>query len=468
MNNSDNNNYYIFDNSNNISKEMNNTTEKYYDLLKKKYFVNIPKYYLLNWCSLYETLYNNKIRLYDSKSMTLHMCSREESSNMAVDSYYYGIFKEKKQPISVSLNFTMSLSTLANIYKFKKGKKASLIIRNCTKTVILKNGDKYKLIYIYKFKEKNKNLYSMQFNYIDDENILLTVYCKIGSIKLKNILKYTNSYIDESDFFVSRKNTKHHLKIHKKLNPLDWHVHAKIKVVDKKKIVSEIIKRFNMNKDHIDNIFSSTKRYMNDHTEKIIYGNGAKSVLISRDTQKLSDYINTDNFIYKSLISCFLMCSIKGTIITRYSLPLLLDFDYKILYLLKKHFEEFKIYNPSLMFDTKDFYVVCKNFKGVSKDDIKKIEQLYNNLDGSIDTSKLLKWIDVPSDFNIYIDDIINKIIIKNNNIINNIKNTNDKKYIGKLIQKWFSDYKIPLRKVRKLKYKLNRIIKKSNFNEQN
>lgn len=414
-----------------IEKIMNNKTDDYFDYFNKKYYVHIPKYYLLNWCSLYELLINNNIKLYDNTSTSIHICSKEESSYMALDSYYYIKYKSINQPKVLNLNITQNIDTLDKIKKIFS-KKINIIIFNCSKQFDFEKNITYDSCFTYVI-DKNGPLYKMQFNYKNNE-LILTIYYKPKTIKFKSeeSIKILGIDLNKEECIIERKNKEHKYKIHKKNNPLDHHMHFKIPVEKEKQFIKGVFTIYGFDKStsdyHIDKIFNSSLKNTNKN--------------------KINEQDQEQDYYYKLqyYIGLLLTCNKGGTILYRLTYPLNKEFDYILLHILNTSFKNFTIYRPSLMFDTYTIYVVCQDYKGIdnliiTKEDIAK---LFLKIKKYLPLNRLLKNYIVPVEFITYIDKIIESIDNKNKNIISNIdiKTFN----IFDILKKWFIKYKIPLR----------------------
>jgi hypothetical protein len=409
----------------------NMKTDNYYEYFRNKYYIKFPVYYLFNWCSIYELLLNNNIKLYDSSTRSIHICSNEESSYMALDAYYFTKYGSIINPEILNLNITKNIDSLEKIKKLSY-KKTSIIIFNCSNQFDCETDTTYDLHFTYRI-SKIGPLYKMQFNY-KGEYLILTIYYKFKSIKFKTeeAIKILGVDVNKK-CIIERKHKEHKYKIHKKTNPLDHHMHFKIPIKKDIEFIKGVFKLYGFNTKSID-----------EHITNILNKKQLKKININNICFNANDYY----YNLQYYIGFLLLCNVGGTLLYKISYPLNIDFDYILFDILNKSFDTFRLYRPTFMFDTKTIYIVCKNYHGIdnlhiSKEDIAK---LFLKIQKRIPLKKLLKNYVISKELIKLIDDTIETIDKKNKMILDNI-NKNDKDFAFNLLKKWFIKYKIPIRK---------------------
>ena len=429
-----------------------------YDFLFSRYRVTIPKNSIISWCIIYEILYKCKIKFYGLESTYLNLCSDEEATGYAIDFYFYNIHKIiNKLSNNISLNLNYKLNTLNKIEYFKKKhKNIDIIIYNCYPEFDLEK--KYINILSFGYHIDNHNIYELQFNYTNNNKIIITMYYNKSLVKIlnnNNNNKNKNNYKKTKEYseLITRNNDNHKYKLHKKFNPLDHHSHKKINIEDEKKYIDDLFKIFKIDNYHKQNIYDSKKKYFEGITGKIQYKNAHSNLIIDENknknnskSKKISilkskEILNNPNIKnYKFIIGSLILCNKGGTLIIRYTLPFTKIIDNNIIYLLKKCFKSIKFYDGQFTKELNYIFLVCKKYIGYKKaKKIINIKKIYKNIENLLSKNLFKEF----NNFNEETNDFLTKVLKKK---IKNKKKNKNKENLEIIIEKWFLKNKIQKR----------------------
>ena len=208
-------------------------------------------------------------------------------------------------------------------------------------------------------------------------------YLHINALNLQNIKK--NKIISESDRYIN--NLSHYLKSkHNKKYDIEYKVVYSLSYYNNPTFAKNSSKykiEFKSGKESVNEIYNNMCTY-NDYLKLVKHCDGKFDLLYISYvfTRVIATQLNAEFLQYFYLIMCVLkLAEINSSCILRIiSYHLNTKVFYDFIFILKKYYKSVKLCNPITNNITRtNLYIICDNFKGVSKSTVDKYELLLKN-----------------------------------------------------------------------------------------